>query len=90
LLVLYSAFVAIGHPVSVSYVIAGFAIGMFLSMVSLVPAGLGVLEGSMTAVFASLDVPIERAVVATLIFRVAYYGLPLLASLIFARSTLRS
>src|SRR5207253_2166635 len=57
LLVLYAAFVAIGHPVQMSYVIAGFAIGMFVSIVSLVPAGLGVLEGSMAAVFATLDVP---------------------------------
>ena len=89
LLVLYTAFIAIGHPVGMSYVIAGFSIGIFLSMVSLVPGGLGVLEGSMTAVFASLDVPIEHAVVATLIFRVAYYGLPLLATVVFARSTLR-
>jgi len=90
LLVLYAAFVAIGHPVQMSYVIAGFAIGMFVSIVSLVPAGLGVLEGSMAAVFASLDVPLERAVIAVLIFRAAYYGLPLLASLVLARSTLRS
>ena len=90
LLVLYTAFVAIGHPVSASYVIAGFAIGMFFSIVSLVPAGLGVLEGSMAAVFASLDVPLEQAVVAVLIFRAAYYGLPLLASLVLARSTLRA
>ena len=90
LLVLYTAFVAIGHPISPSYVIAGFAIGMFFSIVSLVPAGLGVLEGSMAAVFASLNVPLERAVVAVLIFRVAYYGLPLLASLALGRSTLRT
>jgi uncharacterized protein (TIRG00374 family) len=90
LLVLYTAFLAIGHPVSPSYVVAGFAIGMFFSIVSLVPAGLGVLEGSMAAVFASLDVPLERAVIAVLIFRAAYYGLPLLASAAFARSTLRS
>ncbi len=90
LLVLYTAFIAIGHPVSPSYVIAGFAIGMFFSIVSLVPAGLGVLEGSMAAVFASLNVPLERAVVAVLIFRAAYYGLPLLASLALARSTLRA
>ena len=90
LLVLYSAFVAIGHPIRPSYVVAGFAIGMFVSLVSLVPAGLGILEGSMAAVFASLDVPLEHAVVAVLIFRAAYYGLPLVASLALARSTLRS
>jgi uncharacterized membrane protein YbhN (UPF0104 family) len=63
---------------------------MFASIVSLVPAGLGILEGSMAAVFASLDVPLEQAVVAVLIFRAAYYGLPLLASMLLARPTLRS
>ena len=90
LLVLHTAFVAIGHPVNAGYVVAGFAIGMFFSIVSLVPGGLGILEGSMTAVFTSLDVPLERAVVAILIFRVTYYGLPLLASVLLARPTLRS
>ncbi len=89
LLVLHTAFVAIGHPIAMTYVIAGFAIGMFFSIVSLVPAGIGVLEGSMAAVFASLDVPLERAVVAVLIFRAAYYGLPLVASVALGRSTLR-
>jgi uncharacterized membrane protein YbhN (UPF0104 family) len=37
----------------------------------------------MTAVFVSLSVPLEPAVVAVLIFRVAYYVLPLLLSLFF-------
>lgn len=90
LLVLSTAFVAIGHPVRMSYVIAAFAIGMFFSIVSLVPGGLGILEGSMTAVFTSLGVPLERAVVAILIFRVSYYGLPMLASALLARPTLRA
>jgi uncharacterized membrane protein YbhN (UPF0104 family) len=48
-----------------------------------VPGGLGVMETSMTAVFVSLGVPAEPAVVAVLIFRVAYYILPLLVSLFF-------
>jgi uncharacterized protein (TIRG00374 family) len=90
LLVLQTAFIAIGYPIPASYVIAGFAIGMFLSIVSLIPGGLGILDGSMAAVFASLGVPLERAVVAILIFRVAYYALPLLASLLFARPTFQA
>ena len=89
LLILYASFVAIGHPIAVSYVIAGFAIGMFCSIVSFVPAGLGILEGSMAAVFASLDVPLEQAVVAVLIFRVSYYVVPLFVSIALVRPTLR-
>jgi uncharacterized protein (TIRG00374 family) len=90
LLVLSTAFIAIGHPVRASYVIAAFAIGMFFSIVSLVPGGLGILEGSMAATFVSLGVPLEHAVVATVIFRVAYYGLPLVASALLLRPTLRT
>jgi uncharacterized protein (TIRG00374 family) len=90
LLTLHTAFVAIGYPIPPSYVIAGFAIGMFFSVVSLVPAGLGILEGSMAAVFASLGVPLEQSVIAILIFRVAYYVLPTLTSLALVRPTLYS
>lgn len=90
LLVLYTAFIAIGAPIPMSHVVAGFAIGMFFSIASLVPGGLGILEGSMAAVFVALGVPYEHAVVAILIFRAAYYGLPMLASLVLAPRMLRA
>lgn len=89
LLVLYTAFVAIGAPIAMSHVVAGFAIGMFFSIASLVPGGLGILEGSMAAVFVGLGIQLEKAVVAVLLFRVAYYGLPLIASLVVAPRMLR-
>jgi uncharacterized membrane protein YbhN (UPF0104 family) len=41
------------------------------------------MEGSMAAVFASMGVPFETAVVAVLLFRVAYYLVPLLISVFF-------
>lgn len=90
LLVLHTAFVAIGAPIAMSHVVAGFAIGMFFSVASLVPGGLGILEGSMAAVFVTLGVQLEQAVVAILIFRAAYYGLPLAASLVLAPRMLRA
>ncbi len=90
LLVLHSAFLAIGTPIPMSAVIAGFAIGMFFSIASLVPGGLGIMEGSMTAVFVTLGVQFEQAVVAILIYRAAYYGLPILASLLVAPRMLRA
>jgi hypothetical protein len=80
LTILWSAFHAVHYPVSPGLVVVGFAVGICLSLVSLVPAGLGVMESSMTAVFVSLGVPLEPAVVAVLIFRVSYYLLPLLIS----------
>lgn len=83
ILILHTAFVAIDYGVALSQVIVGFAVGIVLSFASLIPGGLGVMEGSMAAVFASMGVPFETAVVAVLIFRVAYYLVPLLISVFF-------
>ena len=83
ILVLYTAFLAVQYRIALTHVIVGFAVGIVLSFASLIPGGLGVMEGSMAAVFASMQVPFETAVVAVLLFRVAYYLLPLLISLFF-------
>ncbi len=83
ILILYTAFIAVRYPIPITHVIVGFAVGIVLSFASLIPGGLGVMEGSMAAVFASMQVPFETAVVAVLIFRIAYYLLPLLLSLFF-------
>ena len=81
LAILWTAFRAVGHPVPMGIVIVGFAVGICVSLASLVPGGLGIMESSMTAVFVSLGVPLEPAVVAVLIFRLVYYVLPLCLSL---------
>ncbi|MGH7789678.1 MAG: flippase-like domain-containing protein [Candidatus Binatia bacterium] len=83
ILILHSAFLTVRYDIALSQVIVGFAVGIVLSFASLIPGGLGVMEGSMAAVFASMGVPFETAVVAVLLFRVAYYLLPLLISLFF-------
>ena len=88
LLILWGAFIAVHYPIPMSFVVVGFAVGIILSLVSFVPGGLGVMEGSMAAIFASLSVPFETAVVAVLIFRVAYYVLPMIISVFFFRGML--
>ncbi len=88
LLVLYTAFLTVRYPIPPAFVIVGFAVGMVASFASLIPSGLGIMEGSMAAIFASIGVPFEPAVVATLIFRVAYYLLPVLISLFFMHGML--
>ena len=88
LLILYGAFVAVRYPIPMTFVVVGFAVGIILSLVSFVPGGLGVMEGSMAAIFVSLSVPFETAVVAALIFRVAYYVLPTIISVFFFRGML--
>lgn len=81
--ILYGSFLALRHPIPFTFVVVGFAVGTIFSLVSFIPGGLGVMEGSMAAIFVSLSVPLETAVVSVLIFRVAYYVLPLIASLFF-------
>jgi uncharacterized protein (TIRG00374 family) len=88
ILILYSAFWITGTPIALSVVIVGFSIGIVLSFVSFVPGGLGIMESSMAAIFVSLSVPLETAVVAVLIFRVAYYVLPMVISAFFFRNML--
>jgi uncharacterized protein (TIRG00374 family) len=88
MLILYAGFVTVHYPIPLSFVVVGFAVGIILSLVSFVPGGLGVMEGSMAAIFASLSVPFETAVVAVLIFRLAYYVLPMIISAFFFRGML--
>ncbi len=81
--ILWTAFRLVNCPIGPGLVVIGFAVGICLSLVSIIPAGLGIMDTSMTAVFVSLSVPLEPTVVAVLIFRVAYYLVPLLMSLFF-------
>lgn len=83
--VLQASFWCIGQTISFPEVAVGFAIGMLSTLISVTPAGIGILEGSMATVFASLGVPLEPAVIAVLIFRFAYYAVPFLVSLLFWR-----
>jgi uncharacterized protein (TIRG00374 family) len=81
--VLYGAFATVHYPVGLGVVVVGFAVGILLSLVSLIPGGLGVMEASLTAIFAGLGVPFEVAVIVAIVFRLAYYILPLLVSVFF-------
>lgn len=79
--ILWWAFRSVHHPVSPWFALVGFAVSVLFSFVSVIPGGLGVMEGSMTAVFVALGAPFEAAVVAVLIFRVSYHLAPILVSL---------
>jgi len=83
LFILDGAFICLDYHVPFGVLIIGFAVGLSLSFVSIIPGGLGLMEGSMAAVFTTLGVPFETAVVATLIFRIAFHAVPLVTSLFF-------
>ncbi len=87
--VVWLCFEALGSDVGPAVAMTGFAIGVALGVMSLAPGGLGVQEGSMVGVFHLLGVPLEEAVLASLLFRVAYYSVPFGLSLAFYRGLLR-
>jgi uncharacterized protein (TIRG00374 family) len=86
---LWFCFDALGDPLKVGVLITGFAIGVTAGVLSMVPGGLGVQEGSMSGIYALLGVPLHQAVLAAILFRVVYYLVPYLVSLGFYWRLLR-
>ncbi len=89
ILCLGAAFAAIGHPQPLPVLATGFVIGVSAGALSLVPGGIGVIEGSMAAVFSFLGVELEVAAVAVIVFRLAFYVVPLGLVAILFRPLLR-
>ncbi|NLO90733.1 MAG: flippase-like domain-containing protein [Elusimicrobia bacterium] len=80
--VLYLAFYGMGVHLGVGELVVGFAFGMVATLIPILPGGVGALEVAMTAAYAGFGVPWATALTAVLIFRVAYYILPGLLSVL--------
>jgi uncharacterized protein (TIRG00374 family) len=76
-------FEALGSPLTPGVLFTGFVIGIVAGVLSALPAGIGVQDGSMAGVFALLGVGFEEAVLAALLFRGVFYLVPYLVSLAF-------
>jgi len=74
---LYTLFLAFHQPVGFGTLVAGFAMGILFWIVSITPQGIGVVEGVMALVYASLGVPAAEATVIALAFRGLTFWLPL-------------
>lgn len=70
-------FVAAGHYVSPGILLAGYGLPLVLGkMAFLVPGGVGVIEGSMVAIYDSLKVPDGVSVVVILGYRMISFWVP--------------
>jgi len=76
MLTLYAIFVAAGHPVSVGVLLAGYGLPLLLAKMTILPGGVGLVEGSMAALYTSLGVPDAVTVVAILSYRFLSFWLP--------------
>jgi uncharacterized protein (TIRG00374 family) len=78
MLTLYSLFIAAGHPVSLGVLLSGYGLPLLLGKVSFLPGGVGIVEGTMAALYDGLGVPNGVTVVVILIYRFLSFWLPLL------------
>ena len=86
---LWLCFHALGVYLGPDVLITGFSVGIIAGVISMIPGGLGVQEGSMSSMYALLGVPFEHAILGAILFRVVYYFVPFLFSLGFYRQLLR-
>jgi uncharacterized protein (TIRG00374 family) len=66
----YTVYVAFGQLVNVGAIILGYAVANFAGLISVLPAGIGVYEGLMTAVLAATGIPASLSIPVTLMYRV--------------------
>ncbi|MCX5795823.1 MAG: lysylphosphatidylglycerol synthase transmembrane domain-containing protein [Elusimicrobia bacterium] len=60
----------------VGHLVAGFSAGQATTLIPGLPGGLGAMEGSVAATFSGLGLDWDDALMAVLLYRVAYYLIP--------------
>ncbi|MFL7893323.1 MAG: YbhN family protein [Anaerolineales bacterium] len=79
MLTLYLLFIAAGNPVSPAILLTGYGLPLILGkMAFIIPGGVGIIEGSMIALYSGLGVPGSIALVVVLTYRMLSFWLPLL------------
>ncbi len=76
MLTLYWIFMAAGHAVSPGVLLAGYGLPLLLGKTPLLPGGVGIVEGTMAALYTSLGVPGAVTVVVILVYRFLSFWLP--------------
>jgi glycosyltransferase 2 family protein len=85
MLTLYFIFVAAGYKVSPGVLFAGYGLPFILGKIAFMfPGGVGVIEGSMVALYDSLQVPNAISVVVILGYRLFSFWLPTLLGFLAA------
>lgn len=79
------SFQAVHCPISLRELAVGFSAGIFAGLFSITPVSLGLMEGSMAGAFYLLGKDYNQALLAVLLYRLAYYWLPLAVSFTLSR-----
>lgn len=88
-LTIYIVYIAFGSPINVGALIIAYAVANFAGLVAILPGGVGIYEGLMTAVLASAGIPKALALSATVVYRILTMALFLPVGYIFYNRALR-
>lgn len=86
----YVVYIAFGQLVNVGAVILAYAVANFAGLISVLPAGIGIYEGLMTAVLAATGIPAGLSIPVTIMYRVINMGIQLTPGYYFYQKALRS
>ena len=75
---LYLLFLAAGYRVPVGVLLAGYGLPLLVGRLPIVPGGVGVVEATMTAIFASFGAPARATLIAVLGYRLFSFWVPTL------------
>ncbi len=70
ILTIYTVYAAFGDYVNLGAVIIAYAVANFAGLISVLPGGIGVYEGLMTAVLATVGVPPSTSIPVTIMYRI--------------------
>jgi uncharacterized protein (TIRG00374 family) len=86
---IYVVYIAFGHLVNVGAVILAYAVANFAGLISVLPAGIGIYEGLMTAVLAATGIPAGLSIPVTIMYRVINMSVQLIPGYYFYQKALR-
>lgn len=87
---LYTVYIAFGELVNIGAVILAYAVANFAGLISVLPAGIGIYEGLMTAVLAATGIPASLSIPVTIMFRVVTMFIVLVPGYIFYQRAVKN
>lgn len=85
----YVVYIAFGELVNVGAVILAYAVANFAGLISVLPAGIGIYEGLMTAVLAATGIAAGVSIPVTIMYRVVNMAIQLTPGYYFYQKALR-
>lgn len=86
----YVVYIAFGELVNVGAVILAYAVANFAGLISVLPAGIGIYEGLMTAVLAATGIAAGTSIPVTIMYRVLNMAIQLTPGYYFYHKALKA